>query len=126
MNNMSIKKSSRPGTNRTTARDTRFLNGNLYCHYNTAKKIFQVILAILTVSLLLWFTVTVIKGIFDVPEYVPIEHRVRRGETLWSIAKQYKPDDITMQEYMAWVYEQNGYSGDIYPGDVVIMAEVVR
>ena len=120
------KKSSRPGTNRTTARDTRFLNGNLCCHYNTAKKILQVVIAILTVSLMLWFMVTVIKGICDVPEYIPVEHKVRSGETLWSIAKEYKPDDITMQEYISWVYEQNGHGGDIYPGDVVIMAEVVR
>jgi LysM repeat protein len=119
------KKSGSLGANKTTAKSVNH-DERLHKYSTTFKNILQVVIAILTVSLLLWFTVTVIKGIFDVPEYVPIEHHVRRGETLWSIAKQYKPDDITMQEYMAWVYEQNGHGGNIYPGDVVIMAEVVR
>jgi LysM repeat protein len=119
------KKSGSLGANKTTAKSVNH-DERLHKYSTTFKNILQVILAILTVSLLLGLMVTVIKGIFDVPEYVPIEHHVRRGETLWSIAKQYKPDDITMQEYMAWVYEQNGHGGNIYPGDVVIMAEVVR
>lgn len=119
------KKSGSLGANKTTAKSVNH-DVRLHKYSTTFKNILQVILAILTVSLLLGLMVTVIKGIFDVPEYVPIEHHVRRGETLWSIAKQYKPDDITMQEYMAWVYEQNGHDGNIYPGDVVIMAEVVR
>lgn len=121
----SKKKSGSLGANKTTAKSVNH-DERLHKYSTTFKNILQVILAILTVSLLLGLMVTVIKGICDVPEYVPIEHHVRRGETLWSIAKQYKPDDITMQEYMAWVYEQNGHSGDIYPGDVVIMAEAVR
>ena len=119
------KKSGSLGANKTTAKSVNH-DERLHKYFNTIKTILQVILAILTVSLLLWLTVTVIKEICDVPEFVPIEHHVRRGETLWSIAQQYKPDDITMQEYMAWVYEQNGHGGNIYPGDVVIMAEVVR
>ena len=119
------KKSGSLGANKTTAKSVNH-DERLHKYSTTFKNILQVAIAILTVSLLLGLMVTVIKGIFDVPEYVPIEHHVRHGETLWSIAKQYKPDDITMQEYMAWVYEQNGHDGNIYPGDVVIMAEVVR
>lgn len=119
------KKSGSLGANKTTAKSVNH-DERLHKYSTTFKNILQVVIAILTVSLLLGLTVTVIKGIFDVPEYVPIEHHVRRGETLWNIAKQYKPDDITMQEYMAWVYEQNGHDGNVYPGDVVIMAEVVR
>jgi nucleoid-associated protein YgaU len=119
------KKSGSLGANKTTAKSVNH-DERLHKYSTTFKNILQVILAILAVSLLLGLMVTVIKGICDVPEYVPIEHHVRRGETLWSIAKQYKPDDITMDEYMAWVYEQNGHGGNIYPGDVVIMAEVVR
>lgn len=119
------KKSGSLGANKTTAKSVNH-DERLHKYSTTFKNILQVVIAILTVSLMLWFTVTVIKGIFDVPEYIPVEHKVRSGETLWSIAKEYKPDDITMQEYMAWVYEQNGHGGNIYPGDVVIMAEVVR
>jgi hypothetical protein len=119
------KKSGSLGANKTTAKSVNH-DERLHKYSTTFKNILQVVIAILTVSLLLLLMVTVIKGICDVPEFVPIEHHVRHGETLWSIAKQYKPDDITMQEYMAWVYEQNGHGGNIYPGDVVIMAEVVR
>lgn len=124
--NLSVKKSSRPGTNRTTAKGTNFLNGNLHSYYTTIQKVLQVVFAIFITSMLLWFTVSVIKDIFDVPEYIPIQHKVKAGETLWSIAEVYKPDDITMQDYMAWVYEKNAHCGDIYPGDVVTMAEVAR
>ena len=118
------KKSGSLAPNKTTAKSVNH-DVRLHKYSTTFKNVLQVVIAILTVSLLLLLTVTVIKGICDAPEYVPIEHHVRCGETLWSIAKQYKPDDITMQEYMAWVYEQNGHDGNIYPGDVVIMAEVV-
>ena len=57
--------------------------------------------------------------------FVPVEHKVTYGDTLWSIAKEYKPDDMTMDAYMSWVYEHNE-SGMIHPGDTVIMAEVVK
>jgi nucleoid-associated protein YgaU len=57
--------------------------------------------------------------------FVPVEHKVTYGDTLWSIAKQYKPDNITMDKYMAWVYEHND-GGMIHPGDIVIMAEVAK
>lgn len=52
------------------------------------------------------------------PELIPIEHKVTYGDTLWGIAKEYKPDCMTMDEYMGWVYEHNEDSL-IYPGDVV-------
>lgn len=125
MNEVGKRKSSRPGRNGTAARDANFLNRNLRLYYSTIKRVLQVVFAILAISLLLWFTVTVIKGIFDVPEYIPVRHKVKSGETIWSIAKQYKPDDISFSEYWSWVCEHNNVNGDIYPGDVVIMAEVV-
>lgn len=47
-------------------------------------------------------------------------HKVSSGETLWSIAKEYKPENISMGEYMDFVYGHND-GGIIYPGDIVIM-----
>lgn len=49
-----------------------------------------------------------------------VPHKVTDGETLWTIAKEYKPDDISMGEYMDFVYCHND-GGIIYPGDVVTM-----
>ena len=45
-------------------------------------------------------------------------HRVKSGETLWTIAKQYKPDEMTMDKYMEFIYENN-LNADIFPGDIV-------
>jgi LysM repeat protein len=61
----------------------------------------------------------------DTETFVPVEHKVTYGDTLWGIASEYKPEDMTMDEYMSWVYEHND-SGMIHPGDTVIMAEVVK
>lgn len=68
-------------------------------------------------------TAWVVSGFTKTKELVPVEHKVTYGDTLWNIAEQYKPDDMTMDRYMAWVYEHNE-CGMIYPGDTVIMAEV--
>lgn len=57
------------------------------------------------------------------PELEAIEHRVKAGDTLWEVAKQYKPDGMSMDTYMGWVYEHND-GGLIYPGDIVVMGVV--
>ena len=56
-------------------------------------------------------------------ELVPTAHTVKSGECLWTIAEQYRPEGITMDEYMSWVYEHND-SGVIYPGQNVVMGVV--
>ena len=49
----------------------------------------------------------------------PIIHHVAPGEIgLRSIARQYKPDNISMNHYMDWIYEHNEV-GTIFPGDIV-------
>ena len=76
-----------------------------------------IILLIILVSLTIW-------AVMSQPEFVPIEHKVTAGETLTSIIYQYKPDVFSFQQYRDWVFEHNE-GGIIYPGDTVIMAEVV-
>ncbi len=58
-------------------------------------------------------------------DYIPTNHTVTYGDTLWSIAKQYKPDNVLMQDYMLWVYEHND-NKVLIPGDIVVMAKVVQ
>lgn len=81
----------------------------------------QVVLTILFFLVLALTILLVVDS--DTQNFVPVEHKVTYGDTLWSIAKEYKPGNMTMDRYMAWVYEHND-GGVIYPGDVVIMAEV--
>ena len=92
-------------------------------NYNTNINKKQVLITMFFTLLVLLFTLKVISDASIT--FTPVEHTVRNGDTLWSIAKQYKPDDMTMDEYMAWVYDHND-SGMIYAGDVVTMAEVTR
>jgi LysM repeat protein len=90
-------------------------------NYNTRFSKKQVVLAILFLFVLASTLLIVVDS--DAENFVPVEHKVTHGDTLWSIAKEYKPDNMTMDTYMAWVYEHND-GGMIYPGDTVIMAEV--
>jgi nucleoid-associated protein YgaU len=91
--------------------------------YNIRFGIKQVIFTILFFVLLA--TTVLMVADTSTATFVPVEHKVTYGDTLWNIAEQYKPDDMTMDNYMAWVYKHND-SSVIYPGDTVIMAEVVK
>lgn len=96
-------------------------------NYNIKPPKMQVVTTILFGILLSIITVWVVLDVRaqQSTEFTPVEHKVSDGDTLWSIAKQYKPDYMTMDEYMAWVYDHND-DGMIYAGDVVTMAEVTR
>ena len=115
------KKNSRPAPTGTTAKNSD------RCHYKystTKSTKSQVVIVILTIVILALLTIKVMGEVFaPEEEFIPVEHKVTYGDTLWSIAKEYKPDNMTMDRYMAWVYEHND-GGKISPGDTVIMAEV--
>ena len=119
------KKCSRLDRNKTAA-ENKFVNslvGNLHIYSITWFKRFQEgfvkIFTILLVSLTVYGAICV----FDRAEFTPIKHKVRSGETLWSIARDSQPDCVSFQEYWTWVCEHNN-GADIKPGDIVIMAEV--
>lgn len=89
----------------------------LHKHYTTnpAKK--QAIFASIFVGVALFI---VLMQTNKTPELTPIQHKVKSGETLWSISMQYKPCEMTMDEYMSFVYKNNE-SALIFPGDTVIV-----
>ena len=120
------KKSSRPADTESTAKKCENKKDS-HANYTTQFKKMQVVVAIFATILLTIITIITAIDVFaqENIELRPIEHKVTYGDTLWTIAKQYKPDGMTMDRYMAWVYEHND-GGYIYPGDVVIMAEVER
>ena len=116
------RKSGYPATTEITAKDKDNRQPSCLYKFNTKLiKMQGVFNTILIVSLLVIVTMLYVES--DQREYIPIEHTVSSGETLTTIAYKYKPDDVVLQDYMAWVYEHNE-SGIIYPGDKVIMAEV--
>ena len=116
------KKESRPAATESAIL-VKEVFGNPRKDYTTQKRRKQVVFTTFFVMVVL--TAWVVSGFTKTKELVPVEHKVTYGDTLWNIAKQYKPDDMTMDAYMSWVYKHNE-GGTIYPGDTVIMAEVIE
>lgn len=100
---------------------------NLHQDYNTRNKKCQAIFFVAVFLILSAVTALSVVGAIkrDNYELVPLEYKVKSGDTLWSIAQEHKPGDVLMQDYMAFVYEHND-NKMIYPGDTVIIAEVVK
>lgn len=46
-------------------------------------------------------------------------YTVQSGETLWSISTQYRPDDMSIQEYIYNVQNYNKISSMIYAGQTI-------
>lgn len=110
------QKNSRPAGTGTTenAKPEKILRK----HYTTNRAKKQALFACLVCGIIL--TVSVFAFSCDKTELVPAEYKVTYGDTLWSIAEKYKPDGVTMNEYMGFVYKHNK-GGLIYPGDIVIV-----
>lgn len=113
---MNEQKNSRPAGTGTTAnaKSTKTLQ-NQY-NTNIAKKQAFFCGIICTLVIIMFFVWSKLSE----RELVPIEHHVREGECLWTIAHEYKPEDMSMSKYMDWVYKHND-KGFIYPGDKIIM-----
>ncbi len=51
-------------------------------------------------------------------------HCVRNGETLWSVSREYKPDNMTTGEYVYELKKANSMeTSEIYAGDILIIPE---
>ena len=50
------------------------------------------------------------------------EYQIGQGDTLWGIAEECKPNDVTYREYIDMLYKLNdGLSAEIYPGEVILV-----
>ena len=47
------------------------------------------------------------------------EYTVKSGETLWSICTNYRPDNMSIQEYIYNIEEQNDITPMIYAGQKI-------
>ena len=118
---MDEQRNSRPAA--TVTAENAIRRNKIHIKLTTIMSILQVVIAICLI--ILTFVTVVGKATEPEPTFTAVEYQVKKGDTLWSIARQYKPEDMTMDAYMAWVYEHNE-SGIIFPGDVIVMAEVER
>lgn len=121
-----LKESSRPAGTGTAAKSGNVKDTFYRVNYNTKRIILQVLipafcLGMVSAAAIYEFSSALADKLFaEKYVYAEVEHVVKKGDTLWSIAERYKPEGVAMQEYMAWVYERND-GGTIYPGDVVVM-----
>lgn len=44
---------------------------------------------------------------------------IENGDTLWDIAKKYKPENISYREYIYKLREYNGITAEIQPGQAI-------
>ena len=91
----------------------------------TANSLYHIIKAIVKPIFIIFLAFIITSGVISAfaikhPDLRAIEHKVTYGDSLWSIAQDYKPDGMSMGDYMDWVYRHNE-SSMIYPGDVVVM-----
>ena len=117
-------------TSRTgkTAKLCKILTRFIHYHLITQKTKKQVLILGLILGLSLSLLV---YTAFDRPEYVyiPKEHFVTNADSLGldSIAAKYCPEFVPWEEYRNWVREHNRTEdGYIYPGDTVVVADVVE
>lgn len=63
---------------------------------------------------------TVIIGAVRKPQMTTDTYTVKSGDSLWSIASEYCPNEIRTQEYIDLIREANGMHGSvIYPGQIL-------
>lgn len=76
-------------------------------------------------SIILIFALIIyIACTLDTPKhnFKEIEYTVSKGETLWSIAREYCPEDMDIREY---IHKLN-INPEIYEGQTIIILEEVK
>ncbi len=53
-------------------------------------------------------------------------YTVEKGDTLWDIAKHYKPEGLNMSKYIHELRKLNDIGADIYPGQVITVPVAER
>ncbi|WP_058485482.1 cell division suppressor protein YneA [Defluviitalea phaphyphila] len=78
--------------------------------------IFQVFFIVVTYS----FTEEKKQTYNPIKKYKQV--RIKKGDTLWDIAKEYKPENQSINQYINYIKEFNNMkSYDIYAGDNIII-----
>ncbi len=89
-------------------------------YYITNKRKMQVLFFCVFVVFLAIATILVIHEALSQPNFTTEFYKAESGDTLWSIAKQTKPDYVSFQEYWDFILENN--NSEVYPGDIITIA----
>lgn len=91
---------------------------------NVTKEIVAVIIAaIITILLAYGFVKLAARPVHD---FETTTYCVDRGETLWSIAKQYCPDDMDIRDYIKLIVRENELTTTtLQPGQILTIFEVI-
>ena len=61
-------------------------------------------------------------GSLQKPKYSVKSYGIGCGDTLWSIAEEYKPNSVTYREYIDLMYKLNdGLTAEIFPGQDILI-----
>lgn len=61
-------------------------------------------------------------GSLQKPKYSVKSYGIGCGDTLWSIAEEYKPNSVTYREYIDLMYKLNdGLTATIFPGQAILI-----
>lgn len=50
-------------------------------------------------------------------------YTIMQGDTLWSIADEFCPNEMDLREYINKLESENGITADIYPGQIITVWE---
>lgn len=88
------------------------------------KEIFAVIIAVIITVLLAYGFVKIAAR--PAHDFETTTYCVDRGETLWSIAKQYCPDDMDIRDYIKLIINENELTTTtLQPGQILTVFEEV-
>lgn len=84
------------------------------------ERFYTVIITILAIIFLILIAVLAVQELNKEHEVERIEsYTITSGETLWSIGTEYRPNDMSIQEYIYNIREYNNIGSIIYPGQTI-------
>ena len=80
----------------------------------------------LAIAAALILIVAVLFSCIESRNWIEETYVVECGDTLWDIAKEYCPDDMSFREYINLIKTRNDITADIYEGDSIIILKEVK
>lgn len=72
------------------------------------------------ITILLLVAIFYMLSKYEEPTPTGVEsYEIRSGETLWSIASTYRPESMSIQEYIYYLEQENGINAEIFAGQTI-------
>lgn len=88
----------------------------------------KVLLVLFIVSILVANYLVITNGIntYGDSETDYIEYSVQQGDTLWSIAKRYSPDDLDIREYIYYIEKFNSLENTVIKRNQILKLPIIE